>query len=60
MMVILLESGEAIACGCIPLYWQPKKGNLITFLREKFSILINLNLILKIHHMINQAFHTTT
>ena len=27
---------EAIACGCIPLYWQPKKGNLITaFLREK-------------------------
>lgn len=27
---------EAIACGCIPLYWQPKKGNLISsFLREK-------------------------
>jgi hypothetical protein len=27
---------EAIACGCIPLYWQPKKGNLFTsFIREK-------------------------
>ena len=27
---------EAIACGCIPLYWQPKKGNFFTaFFREK-------------------------
>ncbi len=28
---------EAIASGCIPLYWQPKKGGAISsFLREKF------------------------
>lgn len=31
-----IRVSEAIACGCIPMYWQPKKGNYIySMLREK-------------------------
>ena len=27
---------EALSCGCIPMYWQPKKSGIFTKMKEKF------------------------